>query len=260
MTLSAAEGFTPVFDWNAPRSRKFALFIFISGSAALHALCFYVFQVIYPPIVALPPPPARVSVITPVSEEGRLLLRWIEAEDPALSSTTQRPPEAGLSLPSPEHVPSYVNRKPALREPAPYQPDHRVPSSSPPAPVPVSRSAPSAPVVPLPTELKFGTETNRFGAPAIPPLRFAPSSKEPPQSAKFRVAIGRRGDVRYCFLENSSGDSGLDEQARHYLLLCRFSPSASDDAKAENDFLWTTATFEWGNDLAASSTAASPRP
>lgn len=260
MTLSATEQFTPVFDWSPPRSRKFALISFISASAALHALCFYVFQVIYPPTVALRPPPARVNIITPASEEGRLLLRWIEAEDPALSSTTQRPPDASFSLPAPEHVPSYVNRKPALREPPPYQPDLRVPSSSPPGPVPLSRSATPAPAPILATEIRFGTETNQLGTPGIPPLRFVPSNKEPPQAAEFRVAISARGDVRYCFLESSSGDPGLDQQARHYLLFCRFPAIERQDSKLENDFLWTTATFEWGNDIAAPSVGAAASP
>jgi hypothetical protein len=87
-------GFTPIFNWSPRRSRKLSLISFIVGSAVLHALCFYVFQVVYPPTIALLPPPARVNLITPETEEGRLLLRWIEAEDPALSSTTQRGPDA----------------------------------------------------------------------------------------------------------------------------------------------------------------------
>ena len=86
--------YTPIFNWSPARSRKVSIISFIAASAVLHALCFYIFQIIYPPTVALLPPPARVSIITPASEEGRLLLRWIEAEDPALSSTTQRPPDA----------------------------------------------------------------------------------------------------------------------------------------------------------------------
>ncbi len=260
MMLPATEQLAPVFDWSPPRSRKLTLISFISGSAALHALCFYIFQVIYPPTVALRPPPARVNVITPASEEGRLLLRWIEAEDPALSSTTQRPPDASFSLPTPEHIPSYVSRKPVLREPPPHQPDLRVPSSSPPGPVPLSHPAPPPPMPMAPTDLRFGTETERLENPSIPSLRFTPSKKEPPQSAEFRVAISGRGAVRYCFLENSSGDPALDEQARHYLLLCRFPAIERQDSKLENDFLWTTATFEWGNDIAAPLAGAAASP
>ncbi|HEV8185617.1 MAG TPA: hypothetical protein VGP40_06640, partial [Chthoniobacterales bacterium] len=75
--------FAPLFDWSPPRRRKLSIISFIAASTALHALCFYVFQIIYPPTIALLPPPARVNLITAASEEGRVLLRWIEAEDPA---------------------------------------------------------------------------------------------------------------------------------------------------------------------------------
>jgi len=56
---------------------------FLVLSLMAHALCFYVFQIVYPTPVALLPPPGRVTFITPDSEEGRTLLRWIDAEDPA---------------------------------------------------------------------------------------------------------------------------------------------------------------------------------
>src|SRR3978361_9910 len=100
-------GYTPIFNWGPARSRKVSLISFIAASAVLHAFCFYIFQIIYPPTVALLPPPARVNIITPDSEEGRVLLRWLEAEDPALSSITQRWPESSdFALPKAEHVPS----------------------------------------------------------------------------------------------------------------------------------------------------------
>src|SRR5215217_5737465 len=122
MTESITAEFSPVFDWSSPRGRKLALISFISGSAVLHALCFYVFQIIYPPTVALLPPPARINIITPESEDGRVLLRWVEAEDPALSSTTQRPPASVIQAPHASYVPSFANRQPMLREAAPYEP------------------------------------------------------------------------------------------------------------------------------------------
>jgi len=84
---------TLLFDWDSPRGRKVAITIFLALSFVGHALCFYIFQIVYPPTIALLPPPARVTLITPASEEGRTLLRWIDSEDPALAFTTRRPPE-----------------------------------------------------------------------------------------------------------------------------------------------------------------------
>ena len=260
MMPSATASFVPVFDWSSPRGRKIAVISFILGSAAIHALCFYLFQIIYPPTVALRSPPARVNIITAASEEGRLLLRWLAAEDPALSSTTQRPLDATFSLPVPKHVPSYVSRKPVLREPPLSQPDLRVPSSHPPAPVPLPRGLATAPAGVTPTELKFGPDTDWLGPPNIPPWRFSMSRKDPPRPAEFRLAISARGDVRYCFLQTSSGDPALDEQARHRLLLSRFSPIKDRDPAFENDLFWTTATFEWGNDITSPSDAAADVP
>ena len=106
------------------------------ASAVLHALCFYVFQIIYPPAVALLPPPGRVTVIAPNTEEGRVLLRWLEAEDPALASTTQPPVDGkSLTMPTIQHAPSYLTRQPALKSFQPLRPILRMPSAQPPAPV-----------------------------------------------------------------------------------------------------------------------------
>ena len=262
--IVAPHEFAPVFDWTPPRNRNVSLISFIAGSTVLHALCFYVFQIIYPPTVALLPPPARVNVITPATEEGRLLLSWIEAEDPALSSTTQRPANAAIiDLPKSTHVPSYVNRQPALREPPPYQPDLRVPSPQPPGPVPMSRrSGPSAPApapVPVPTTLSFQDEV---GAAELPRLQFTTSSNEPPQAARFRIAVSQRGDVRHCFVDTSSGDPGLDAQARSYILQTRFPAIENRKSEIGNSLLWTIATVQWGNDISApgAPAPAAPKP
>ena len=246
---AAPAEFTPIFNWTPYRRRKVSLVSFIIASAALHALCFYLFQIVYPPTVALLPPPARVNLITPDSEEGRLLLRWIEAEDPALSLTTQREPDAAtFALPKPQHVPGYLHRQPVLKQPPPYQPDLRVPSSRPPGSVPLPRaSAAPAPVV-TPTTITFSIDES-VGTPEIPPLKFTASPKEPPQAAQFRVAVSSRGDIRHCFVENSSGDRSLDEEARRHLLLCRFPTRANDVPRDESNLVWGTATLEWGNDV-----------
>lgn len=250
--------FTPVFDWSPPRRRKLSLFSFIAASVALHALCFYLFQIIYPPTVALLPPPARINVITADSEEGRVLLRWIESEDPALSSTTQRPPDsASLPLPVAAHVPSYANWQPVLRELPPLQPDLRIPSAQPPAPVQLPASAQPAAQPTTPSTLRFDSEVDRFTAPTVPPLQFTASRRESPQAAEFRVAIDHNGVVRHCFLQSSSGDPALDEQARRTIVLCRFGQLHGAKPDTPASLLWTRATIEWGNDVAAPPAPAS---
>ena len=249
-SASPAE-FTPIFNWSPRRGRKVSLISFIIASTVLHGLCFYVFQIVYPPTVALLPPPARVNLITPQTEEGRVLLRWLEAEDPALASTTQREPNAAtFAPPNVAHVPTYLNRQPALRELPPYQPDLRIPSSRPPGPVPLPRAPAPPPAGVTRSTVTFATEGNMLGAPQLPPLQFTASPKEPPEAAEFRVAISPRGDVRHCLVQRSSGDRALDEQARRSLLLARFPEIRHANSTGDDRMVWTTATVEWGNDIA----------
>jgi hypothetical protein len=245
-----------VFSWEEPRRRRLALTGFLVGSVVLHALCFYAFQIIYPPAVALLPPPGRVTVIAPNTEEGRGLLRWLEAEDPALASTT-RPPagEKSLAMPTIQHAPSYLMRQPALREIPPAPPDLAIPSARPPAPVETLRAPIQTVAGTVPTIVRLSPELETLGTIHSPKMKFRTSGHESPRAAQFRVAVDENGTVRYCFLENSSGDVALDEQARKYLALSRFSPIENRESKIENGFVWGMAMVEWGNDLIAPSPA-----
>ena len=134
--MNASAGAPLVFSWDPPRKRRRALIVFLILSVALHALCFYIFQIVYPPTVALMPPPARVTLISPDDPESLALLRWVEAEDPALTTTTQRLPEAkSLVLPPIRRRPSYASHQPKLKTPPPLTPDLSLPSSAATGPV-----------------------------------------------------------------------------------------------------------------------------
>jgi TonB family protein len=90
-----------------------------------------------------------------------------------------------------------------------------------------------------------------------PEFKFNASGHESPQAAQFRVAVNEEGEVRHCFLQNSSGDPALDEQAREYLALCRFPSIANRKSQLANALIWGGATVEWGNDIML---PASPGP
>lgn len=244
-----------LFSWEPPRRRQLALVAFLALSLVAHGLCFYVFQIVYPPIVSLLPPPARITVITSSSEEGRTLLRWINAEDPALAFTTQRPPEARLrALPEVEHVPSYLAVEPALKEIPPEVLNLRIPDSQPPGAAPFGHRQ-AVPAIGAPTtSVSFSKELEAFGASTLPSLSFAASNNESPQTTHFRVAVSRIGELRYCFPLNSSGDPALDKQARRYLAVCRFSKGPVSTEKNDPFLTWGIATIEWGSDVAR------PRP
>jgi hypothetical protein len=236
-----------LFRWERPRRRKVAIAGFLLASAALHALCVYLFQVVYQPTISLVPPPAQVSLIAPTSDEARTFLNWLNAEDPALASQTQRPADArAFQLPKLAHVPSYMAVPPRLKELPPPRMVHATPSAMPPAPVPVAPTTNSPPSVRAPTLLSFSDALRDLPV-SHPDLKFRASLREAPQSASFRIAVDSLGIVRYSFLEQSSGDPALDDQARHFLALCRFQNGGGKIA--DHGLLWARANFEFGNDL-----------
>ena len=247
-----------IFGWEKPGRGKWTIVGFLLGSLALHALGFYLFQIVYPPAVALLPPPGRVSLIAPNSGEGVLLLRWLEAEDPALASNTQLPADGkSLSMPTIQHAPSYLGRQSPLRKVPLASSELGVPSARPPAPV--ERATPRAqPVTKIvPTVVYFSSELEKMGPVQSPEFKFRASGHTSPQAAQFWVAVNQDGEVRHCFLQSSAGDPALDEQMRHYLALCRFPALTNRSAPAANNLVWDRVTVEWGNDIAA---APSPSP
>jgi hypothetical protein len=252
-----------LFSWDAPRGPKAVLGSFLLLSLVAHALCFYVFQIVYPTPVAVLPPPARITFIAPDSDEGRTLLQWIDAEDPALAFTTHLPPGASLRTPpSAEHVASYSALQPILKDLPPLKPDLRIPSSRPLGAVRwLSRkTAPAAATGK--TSISFSKDFDEFGAPSLPQSRFAASNKETPEKLQFRVAMNDFGEIRHCFPINSSGDPALDEQARLQVIRSRFPPHREAGDKPGSSLVWGIATVQWGSDVVrpqrAAATSATP--
>src|SRR4051812_17209971 len=247
-----------LFNWGPSRVRLRALLIFVAVSLLFHIVCLYLFQIVYPPTAPLSPPQGRVTFITDTSEEGRALLRWIEAEDPALASATQRPPESrGRLLPRVEHIPSYVNRKPPLKDTPAANVDLRAPSAFPPTAVPTPNIFADAKPKVVSTSVHFSEDFDAFGQAKFPDTKFTASSAEQPENVRFRVAINSHGEVRYSFRLNSSGDGSLDDQARRHIALIRF---PSNSKPNDETLTWGVATVTWGNDIArpARSTTTTP--
>jgi hypothetical protein len=252
-----ASSTTPlIFAWNQPGRRNLAFAGFVVASVAIHLGCFYLFQVVYPSTVSLLPAPQRVNLITANSEQTASLLRWIDAEDPALASTTRRPPHLQRrEMGKVEHVPSYFASEPALKEPPPLLADLRVPSAQPPGPVPVIRHSIAPPVGIQPTRVVFSSDLLQLGAAKLVPANFKTSTTEPPQDAQFRIAVDAKGVIAYCFPLISSGDAALDEQVRQHLALCRFATKPTADT---GELVWGIATIEWGNDVATLNAKPTP--
>jgi hypothetical protein len=139
--------------------------------------------------------------------------------------------------------------EPTLKELPALEVDSRAPDSQPPAAVPFMREKRASAAGSIPTSVSFSKELNT-GPATLPELKFASSNGEAPEAIRFRVAINKLGEIRYCFPMNSSGDPGLDQQARLYLTRCRFSRSELGGGKPDASLTWGIAIIEWGNDIA----------
>ncbi len=252
-----------IFSWAPPRPRAPALVVFLIASIILHAACFYIFQIVYPPTVALLPAPARVSLISADDSESIAFLRWVEAEDPALATTTQRlPGSKTIDLPKLQHIPYYAAHEPKLKALPPTAPDLNIPSSAAIGPVriPTPSTAAVAPSVAHKTSVQFSESADALRNPIVPGFTFQASRLDAPANARFRVAIDGHGAMRFCFLIESSGDPALDGQGRSFLQLCRFAPQ-ENAASDEPALVWSVATILWGNDIAPpSSSTPAPSP
>ena len=239
-----------LFEWGSPKGEKFLISVFLVASLVLHAVAFYLFRIIYPPAIAVLPPPARVNFIAPNTEEGRTLLRWIEAEDPALASATVRPPESkARMLPKLAHVPSYVVQEPQLKEAPPVDLVPPTPSAFSPGPVPITRRSAEAAWPKSPTHVSFSDELASLGQIKLTQPQFTGSTGEPPENVQFRIAVNNQGEIRFCFPLNSSGDTTLDEQARLWLIRSRFAGQPAQTGSGPDGFRWGVVTVEWGNDI-----------
>jgi hypothetical protein len=252
MKARGAGGLT--FQTPEARPVSLALLGFIALSALIHAISFYVFQLTYPPAAHVEPPPAEVSVITPGSRESAMLLRWIEAEDPARVS---RPPEAlPAGLLDFPYTPSFAEVRAAPKT-ADKQPSTLVFPAVTSGPDAVRRSLPrreiNAPQLPAPpTQTRFSGSlagraisheaSKNFGARDIAELR----------PARFLIGVSDRGEVRYIFPQAGSGDKALDAEAEAWLRQLEFAP-------AQEPIAWGFATFAWGGDAFPSPSPLAPR-
>ncbi|MGA3172021.1 MAG: hypothetical protein ABSE62_13520 [Chthoniobacteraceae bacterium] len=224
-------------------ARIYPLLGFIALSACVHAFGFYVFQTIYPAAAHIGPPPVQVSLLMPGTPEADAILRWVNSEDPALAAEPAKAPIPDLmSLP---YIPSYrtVHARPAMaptNEPAlPYpagvsgldlvQMAAAHPTTAPPPPAPTA------------TALIFSGPLKDAALdllPSLAGLREADVGELRP--ARYLLGVSGEGEVRYVFLQDTSGDKTLDESASRVLEQTRFRES-------DTGMTWGFATFYWGS-------------
>jgi hypothetical protein len=236
-----------IFDW--PRAKRFSFISlgFVIISALAHVATFFVFQVVYPHRVTISQQPPRVSLLTPSTPQNIALLHWIEAEDPALAGggATADPP----GLAEIHYQPSYALPHSApLNLPAERPEPVRFPEASDPLSLIAGASARTA--RPLPASPSRPTSVSFYGSLAsrphkeTPPFSFPSPSTLALEPSRFLIGVSDRGEVRYVFLQESSGDPAFDSLAAARLQECNF-------AVNESPIAWGFALCSWGDDAYA---------
>jgi hypothetical protein len=229
------------FAWIENRGRGLALLGFLVVSVAAHGSLFLLFQVVYPQRVTIPPPAQQIALLTPSTPEHDALLRWIAAEDPALVATTAHVmPEGLLDVP-------YRASFETLRTAPRFAPQEEEAVQYPPAKdfaallrsVAAPPAAPDPKPAPAPSRLEL-SETLLSRAPSAPPA-FQTEASAPLQPARFLLGVTDRGEVRFTFLQSSSGDARADAQAAAQLARASF-------GHGEMPIAWGFATVHWGGD------------
>ncbi|HEY3900851.1 MAG TPA: hypothetical protein VGM54_19730 [Chthoniobacter sp.] len=237
-----------VFNFSTPEDSGFpyVLFLCVLGSFLAHAATFFLFQVVYPQRVTIPQPAPRVSLLTPSSPENIALLRWIDAEDPALVGNDN--PVAPPGLVDVHYRPSFASPRTApLGAPAEQARGVRFP----PAVDHLSVANRLAAGSEIPGKLPvLSTSITYSGALAgrpvekNPPVAFKYHPTEPADTTTALLGVTSKGEVRFAVLQQSSGDPALDELALAHLKQVTFAP-------IEAPLTWGFATYTWGTDAYA---------
>ncbi|MDB6173028.1 MAG: hypothetical protein JWL59_2339 [Chthoniobacteraceae bacterium] len=216
---------------------------FILVSLVAHTATFFLFNVVYPERATLPAPPPPITILDDSTPENQALLQWIEAENPALIAMAPQvePP----NLLKAEYRPSYQVIRTTPRTVAESIAGDQMPYAKDPLSI-IRSSEKNAVRAPLPsksqpTSLSFsgGLSSRELAKPPI--LSFSKSS-EPLDRIRFLIGVTDRGEVRFSFVQNSSGSKKLDAEAEVHLKNLSFVP-------AEPPLTWGFATFDWGSDV-----------
>lgn len=235
-----------IFEWQRPARFRWKFFGLILLSAAVHIGTFFLFQIIYPPRVSVPPPAPEISLLLPTTPENRALLRRIEAEDPALIAST--PGVTPPNLFPQKYLASYETVRTQPRTVADEAAVTRYPSPKDPLAIirSISQTGSFAMVAPPPVPTRIGfSATLAARAPSTPTAwSFSSRAANPLEPAAFLIGVTDRGEVRYVFQQRSSGEPALDAQAAAQLPKIDFRP-------AEAPITWGVATVTWGDDAYA---------
>lgn len=252
-TAATADG--PLIE--AVERERFPWFLFVCVllSFLAHAASFLLFQVVYPQHVTVPPPPPQVQLLAPETPQYEAIMSWVDAEDPALTASAHSVRPANL-LEVP-YRPSFAIQRTAPRG----VPETQVPIQFPAArrPLEIIRSAEPRPVQPttsagpLKTQLTVSPTLVQREWLQAPDLAVAARASAAVEPSQYLIGVNDRGEVRFVFLQRSSGHPELDAAGQRSLTRASFTQS-------ENPMVWGFATIAWGDEILVPPRADVPKP
>jgi hypothetical protein len=234
------------FQWPPERGFPYVLFVCVAGSLLAHAGTFFLFQIVDPHRVTIPQPAPHVSILTPNTPENVALLRWIEAEDPALIATDNSVPPPGLV--GVRYVPSFAAPRTApLGSPIEKSQEVLFPPAvtrlaaveAVPAPVVLAPATTSAT-----TQIRFAGELATRALVRNPALKAPQLATAPVAPTILLAGVNDNGEIRYQIVQQPCGSPKLDELAISHLRRLSF-------AAAGAPITWAHVTFAWGADAYA---------
>jgi TonB family protein len=225
-----------IFDWQKSRW-DYRLPVLIAISFIVHIFCFYIFRVVYPPTTSLLPPSAQVTILDPNRPQDRSLLDWVTMNNPANVSAPRF--DAGvIDQVTPKYKPIYSTLAVESRrgESAKPQPE-AIPSLFSAETLLPTRSQPPEEVIAktFPTRLEIAS-TLQSRVPVT--LAALPTSSALSEPTSIFIGVNPDGAADYVFLEQSSGNSSLDQKAEDFIRGVKFKP--------DSNRTWGVVTLHWG--------------
>jgi len=220
----------------------------------LHSAAFFLFQAATP-VINLPPRTAPpIQLLTPYGPDGQIsaenesLLRWIDAEDPALVARVPN-----VEMPAHVEVP-FVPSCMQMRTPPLGLPPQPQTVQFPPARDVMTlimsgmpaRQVNRAPLPSRPTELRFSSAlTTRLGTP--PPFKPQQRATELVQVSQFLIGITAEGETQFVFPQKQEVGSvpALEKEAAAFLGGLQFKPDPA------MPIVWGSVQVHWGDDIVA---------
>ena len=236
------------FDWSGGHRSSWTLALLIFVSLVLHSAAFFFVHISTSERQLIPKSAQPIQLLTRFAPDGspspenEAVLRWIAAEDPAIVARVTNVEPAGLlSVPyRPSYAVSRTRPRDVPTEPATIQ--------YPPARdslefIMSADEKPTPATAPLPeraTEIAFRSPLNSR-VPAKITLTLEATSAQSLSTVEMLVGVGGEGDVRFSFVQESSGVPEMDAEAIRLVSGIRLGP-------APEPMTWGSVTVRWGTD------------